>query len=279
MSLTVSRLEVEEHKLDNIKRDIREKQAQCSRRADDAKREIQSLKSQSKDATLRYGRHMPAMLRMVTQRKDEFHALPVHIGLNTKVKDMEYSLVVFAALTHTMLNRWLVTDQHDMMLLRDIAKRANWNEVNASVTRFLGHRHDTRRNRPDTTRYTTVENLVEVANDEVYNALVDSAQIERVCVFKTDDECVRYTWTGPRGNPKPFPNVAKTLSMDSLTTYRVIGDYRKGRGSQDTMPINEGQKRSFETRNPFQKDSSAALEKLQRVLQEEVQKNNQSVQW
>ena len=94
---------------------------------------------------------------------------------------------------------FIVHDDHDKNLLRKLAafKKIQPTSLRILRTKFLDKRHNIRSVEE---RLLTIERALDVKDDNVYNALVDFAQMEGQVLVATTEIAMRETFLGPKGN-------------------------------------------------------------------------------
>ncbi|CAK9008656.1 Structural maintenance of chromosomes protein 6 (SMC protein 6) (SMC-6) (mSMC6) [Durusdinium trenchii] len=143
------------------------------------KQQLQDLKRSKTDPAAAYGQGTIVMLRMIEENKSLFSRVPVHVGMQVKLRDLKWQKPVQHHL-RSQLQSFLVHDNRDFNKLKDLAKRAKCRVPNCIITKFTDRRYEIdpqKRFRSEYDDIKSFEDVLEIENPNVFNALVDQAQI------------------------------------------------------------------------------------------------------
>ncbi|EJW81776.1 SMC family domain-containing protein, partial [Wuchereria bancrofti] len=165
----------------------------------------------------RFGTSVPQIISLIKQNAAKFSKKPVGpIGAYIRIKDDSWALAVEQCLRH-LLSVWLCDNVHDRNILDSILQSHNIRAVGYIISKFLESRYDITLFEPPS-EYLTVARMVTIANDNVFNVLVDQTQMESILLIGSDSLARRMMAENP---PK---NVYKGFTKNGDEVFAKTGD-------------------------------------------------------
>jgi len=159
-------------------------------------------KKRKNDTSKIFGDYVPALLKLIERHKKDFqHNIFGPIGAHVKVKDNSWALAVEEALTPRNLNAFVCGSPKDEIMLRDFCRKEKVSPNFPIIIQPPEPRYyiDPKDKDLPASHYYTVLKSIDIENDQIFNALVNQAQIERVVLLKTDKEGSDFLYEGIPG--------------------------------------------------------------------------------
>ena len=224
-------IEEKQKSIDNFsdrKRSVQQAFITAESNLERSQRELRSLKSDLRSSEQSRtnkvskfgGTNMIRLVDMIEKSKAKFQKMPVGpIGMHVSVKNKKWNRAV-EFVTGSMLTSFVVHSQHDNKILYGLARKCNIN-VRTIISKF-GNRNNPPANMiPDSRKFTTVADVVEVDNDQAWNALLDHCKIEGNALFDTAREAGE--------KMKGARNVVQGVMPDGMTCIirnNVVSNFR-----------------------------------------------------
>ncbi|KAF1784919.1 P-loop containing nucleoside triphosphate hydrolase [Phytophthora cactorum] len=168
-----------ENRHDNCVHQLREADAEAAK----TQHRINQLKGQKRDSLAVYGSRIPQLQQLIHQNRHRFAEPPIGpLGLYVKLPErfMHFAVAIEVALKGT-LGSYLVVNGRDKALLDDLKRQAHCpqNQANIIISQRSGRRYSNLRLAEGNLAAHAICNILEVSDDEVFNALVDVCSSEK----------------------------------------------------------------------------------------------------
>ncbi|TDH65949.1 hypothetical protein CCR75_005443 [Bremia lactucae] len=168
---------------DNCVRHLREAETETS----STQYRINQLKGQKRDSLAIYGSRIPQLQQLIAHNLSRFALPPIGpLGLYVKLPEryMHFAVAIEVALKGT-LGSYLVVNGRDKALLDELKRQIHCpqNQANIIISLRNGRRYDSLRLAEGNLAAHAICNILEVNNDEVFNALVDVCSAESKLLF------------------------------------------------------------------------------------------------
>lgn len=185
---------------DNCVRELRQTESEISR----AEHRINGLRAQTRDSLAVYGNRIPQLQQLIYENRNRFTAPPIGpLGLHVKLPErfMNFAVAIEVALKGT-LQSYLVVNGRDKAVLDDLKRRIKCpqNQANIIIAKRTGRRYSNLRLAEGSLARNAIANILEVDNDDVFNALIDVCSIESKLVFERRDQAEQEVLRGSSGN-------------------------------------------------------------------------------
>uniref|UniRef100_A0A7S2WJD2 RecF/RecN/SMC N-terminal domain-containing protein n=1 Tax=Mucochytrium quahogii TaxID=96639 RepID=A0A7S2WJD2_9STRA len=203
--------------MENAKRAREEEQKNC--KAKEAS--LRQLEAMKKDADARFGTFIPDLIREIDNNKHRFSKKPEHIGLNTRLHE-KYSSWWKPVEHHLgpMLKAFIMNDRKDITEFRRICSKLKIQMIPRVVTmKFTDRRHDTANGPAKELQQRgllTIDDVLEIDNPNVYNALVDQSSIESIVLARDYAEAKQIAFAkNSNGGLEPPRGMSKCLDLNA----------------------------------------------------------------
>lgn len=225
-----------EYRYDNCVRQLRDAENEISR----VQSRISGLRSQKRDSLAVFGNKIPQLQQLIHDNMHRFSTPPIGpLGMHVKLpeKFMHLAVAIEVALKGT-LQSYLVVDGRDKALLDDLKRRIKCppNQATIIIAKRSGRRYDNLRLAEGSLTSHAICNILEVSNDEVFNALIDVCSTESKLLFNDRESAEEGVLRGSSGNFK----MARFVSE----VYVPSGDKFVVRGGNLAYIANKGSRRS-----------------------------------
>lgn len=189
-----------EYRHDNCMRQLRDAESEISR----VQGRISSLKSQKRDSLAVFGNKIPQLQQLIQENLHRFSAPPIGpLGMHVKLpeKFMHLAVAIEIALKGT-LQSYLVVDGRDKALLDDFKRRIKCppNQATIIIAKRSNRRYGNLRLAEGALEAHAICNILEVSNDEVFNALIDVCSTESKLLFNDRETAEEQVLRGSSGN-------------------------------------------------------------------------------
>uniref|UniRef100_H3H6K8 RecF/RecN/SMC N-terminal domain-containing protein n=1 Tax=Phytophthora ramorum TaxID=164328 RepID=H3H6K8_PHYRM len=214
------------------------------READNETAKIQhrmnSLRGQKRDSLAVYGSKIPQLHHLIQQNRHRFAAPPIGpLGLHVKLPErfMHFALAIEVALKGT-LGSYLVVNGQDKHLLDDLKRQAHCpqNQANIIISQRTGRRYGNLRLAEGDLAAHAICNILEVNDDEVFNALIDVCSSESKLLFDDRQTAEESVLSGSSGNFR--------MARFASEVYLPSGDKFVVRSGNLAFIANKGNRRS-----------------------------------
>ncbi|KAL4145049.1 hypothetical protein PRNP1_012723 [Phytophthora ramorum] len=214
------------------------------READNETAKIQhrmnSLRGQKRDSLAVYGSKIPQLHHLIQQHRHRFAAPPIGpLGLHVKLPErfMHFALAIEVALKGT-LGSYLVVNGQDKHLLDDLKRQAHCpqNQANIIISQRTGRRYGNLRLAEGDLAAHAICNILEVNDDEVFNALIDVCSSESKLLFDDRQTAEESVLSGSSGNFR--------MARFASEVYLPSGDKFVVRSGNLAFIANKGNRRS-----------------------------------
>ncbi|GLE11247.1 hypothetical protein PINS_up023601 [Pythium insidiosum] len=258
------RIEAKRHELARLERDLEEaknraqpprnvlddleyQHDQCVRQLRDAEGEvariqsrISSLKAQKRDSLAVFGNKIPQLQQLIQENIHRFAAPPIGpLGMYVKLPErfMHLAVAIEVALKGT-LQSYLVVNGRDKALLDELKRRIKCppNQATIIIAKRSGRRYGNLRLPEGSLHSHAICNVLEVSDDEVFNALIDVCSTESKLLFDDRESAERNVLRGTSGSFR----MAKFVSE----VYIPSGDKFVVRAGNLAYIANKGSRRS-----------------------------------
>ena len=206
---------------------VREQQVravQTRRKADEthaetekARKHKNDLKRQSKTRVAAFGQRMPELLQRIAeaQRRGELRGGAVlgPIGCVITLKDLRWAAAVESVLKQGILGSFVVFDNADAAYLHRQARALGFS-VSVYIVARTGRRYALADEPPPTMR--TVLRVLDIADPDVANALVDHHHIHKIALVESPAEGFAALKAAEAADPATAPTEAFTAAGDRL---------------------------------------------------------------
>ncbi|OWZ10122.1 Structural maintenance of chromosomes protein, partial [Phytophthora megakarya] len=167
-----------ENRHDNCVRQLREADGEAGK----TQHRKNQLKSQKRDSLAVFGNRIPQLQQLIQQNRHRFSAPPIGpLGLHVKLPERfkHFAVAIEVALKGTLAS-YLVVDGRDKALLDDLKRQIHCpqNQANIIISQRNGYRYGNLRLAEGNLAAHAICNILEVDNDEVFNALLDVCEME-----------------------------------------------------------------------------------------------------
>lgn len=216
--------------IDDMRKESNIKLEQCDSQMKHNKRELQrvldairKLEYQKKNALAMYGDSIPKLLQLIEQNKRNFSQIPIGpMGIYVKLpEDYRNKATAFDLVVGSMLNSFLVANGRDKALLsklRHQAKCASY-EAKIIITKRLNARYNSVRSPDGSLAQYAMSNILQVSDDNVYNALVDMTNMESKLIFGDRNEAENAIFLGTPGKQYMPPHVSEAYISNGDKMY------------------------------------------------------------
>lgn len=189
-----------EHRYDNCVRQLRDAESEMSRH----QHRITGLKSQKRDSLAVFGNKIPQLQQLIHENQHRFSAPPIGpLGMYVKLpeKFMHLAVAIEVALKGT-LQSYLVVNGKDKALLDDLKRRIKCppNQATIIIAKRAGRRYDNLRIAEGELAAHAICNVLEVTDNEVFNALIDVCSTESKLLFDDKESAEQSTLRGSSGS-------------------------------------------------------------------------------
>ncbi|EGZ09192.1 ABC transporter SMC family [Phytophthora sojae] len=225
-----------ENRHDNCVRQLREADSEAGK----IQHRINALRGQKRDSLAVYGNRIPQLQHLIQQNHHRFSAPPIGpLGLHVKLPErfMHFAVAIEVALKGT-LGSYLVVNGRDKALLDDLKRQAHCpqNQANIIISQRSGRRYGNLRLAEGDLAAHAICNILEVNDDEVFNALVDVCSSESKLLFDDRQSAEESVLSGSSGNFR----MARFVSE----VYLPSGDKFVVRSGNLAFIANKGNRRS-----------------------------------
>ncbi|RLN98589.1 hypothetical protein BBJ28_00022200, partial [Nothophytophthora sp. Chile5] len=229
-------LEELEARHDNCLHQLREADSEVGR----SQHRMNALRNQNRDSLAVYGAKIPQLQHLIHENRHRFAAPPIGpLGIHVKLPErfMHFAVAIEQALKGTLQN-YLVVNGRDKALLEDLKRQVNCphNQANIIIAQRTGRRYGHLRLAPGTLASHAICNILEVSDDEVFNALIDVCSTEGKLLFDDRQSAEEGVLSGSSGNFK----MARFVSE----VYLPNGDKFLVRSGNLAYIANKGSRRS-----------------------------------
>ncbi|KAL3671051.1 hypothetical protein V7S43_004234 [Phytophthora oleae] len=185
---------------DNCLQQLREADNEASR----IQHRISSLRGQKRDSLAVFGNRIPQLQQLIQQNQHRFSAPPIGpLGLHVKLPEryMHFAVAIEAALKGT-LGSYLVVNGTDKALFDNLKRQAHCpqNQGSIIISQRSGRRYDHLRLAEGNLAAHAICNILEVNDDEVFNALIDVCSSESKLLFEKREVAEESVLSGSSGN-------------------------------------------------------------------------------
>ncbi|CAI5738097.1 unnamed protein product [Peronospora destructor] len=189
-----------EHRHETCLRQLREADNEASR----VQQRINSLREQKRDSLAVYGNRIPQLQQLIQQNRHRFAAPPIGpLGLNVKLPEryMHFAVAIEVALKG-QLGSYLVINGKDKALLDDLKRQVRCppNKANIIISPRAGRRYENLRLAERSLAAHAICNILEVDDDDVFNALIDVCSLESKLLFDDRQSAEDNVLSGSSGN-------------------------------------------------------------------------------
>ena len=182
------------------------------------------------------GDWLPDVAAQLRDHAAMFSAPPVVIGAHVRVAPQharsEYLDVAWETLGSAM-RRIVVNDQSDVSKVLQVTRGMRIpDKLIRIVTRKFGPRHVPQKPQG----FTTMCDLVEVTDDNAFNALLDVTKFEQLALVSGLDEVKRRVWLGRDGNLQRIPNFLSAYEPDGTSSSVRGGSSTRETANQRPAP-------------------------------------------
>lgn len=225
-----------ESRYDNCLRQLREVEGEISR----AQTRISGLKGQKRDSLAVFGNRIPQLQQLIHENRHRFTQPPIGpLGLFVKLPEryMDFAVAIEVALKGT-LQSYLVVNGRDKALLDSLKRQVKCpqNQANIIIAERNGRRYGNLRLAEGSLAAHAICNILEVSDDEVFNALVDVCSTESKLIFDNRESAEQEVLRGSSGNFR----MARFVSE----VYMPNGDKFVVRSGNLAYIANKGNRRS-----------------------------------
>ncbi|GMF48536.1 unnamed protein product [Phytophthora fragariaefolia] len=225
-----------ENRHDNCVQQLREADSEASK----IHHRMNSLKGQKRDSLAVYGNRIPQLHHLIQENRHRFSAPPIGpLGLHVKLPEryMHFAVAIEVALKGT-LGSYLVVNGRDKALLDDLKRQAHCphNQANIIISQRSGRRYGNLRLAEGDLAAHAICNILEVNDDEVFNALIDVCSSESKLLFDDRQTAEENVLSGSSGNFR----MARFVSE----VYLPSGDKFVVRSGNVAYIANKGNRRS-----------------------------------
>ncbi|KAG2789513.1 Structural maintenance of chromosomes protein 6 [Phytophthora cactorum] len=225
-----------ENRHDNCVHQLREADAEAAK----TQHRINQLKGQKRDSLAVYGSRIPQLQQLIHQNRHRFAEPPIGpLGLYVKLPErfMHFAVAIEVALKGT-LGSYLVVNGRDKALLDDLKRQAHCpqNQANIIISQRSGRRYSNLRLAEGNLAAHAICNILEVSDDEVFNALVDVCSSESKLLFDDRPSAEQSVLSGSSGNFRMARYVSEV--------YLPNGDKFVVRSGNLAFIANKGNRRS-----------------------------------
>ncbi|KAF4031100.1 RecF/RecN/SMC N terminal domain [Phytophthora infestans] len=225
-----------ENRHDNCVRQLREADAESAK----TQHRMNQLRSQKRDSLAVYGSKIPQLQQLIHQNRHRFSEPPIGpLGLHVKLPErfMHFAVAIEVALKGT-LGSYLVVNGRDKALLDDLKRQAHCphNQANIIISQRSGRRYSNLRLGEGKLAAHAICNILEVNDDEVFNALVDVCSSESKLLFDDRQSAEQSVLSGSSGNFRMARYVSEV--------YLPNGDKFVVRSGNLAFIANKGNRRS-----------------------------------
>ncbi|KAF1784921.1 P-loop containing nucleoside triphosphate hydrolase [Phytophthora cactorum] len=225
-----------ENRHDNCVHQLREADAEAAK----TQHRINQLKGQKRDSLAVYGSRIPQLQQLIHQNRHRFAEPPIGpLGLHVKLPErfMHFAVAIEVALKGT-LGSYLVVNGRDKALLDDLKRQAHCpqNQANIIISQRSGRRYSNLRLAEGNLAAHAICNILEVSDDEVFNALVDVCSSESKLLFDDRPSAEQSVLSGSSGNFRMARYVSEV--------YLPNGDKFVVRSGNLAFIANKGNRRS-----------------------------------
>ncbi|GBG23953.1 Structural maintenance of chromosomes protein 6 [Hondaea fermentalgiana] len=211
-------------------RDLQQQLSDKKREHSQLEQNLRSLKDSAQDPKMAFGKDLPHVLNLLERNKDRFSRMPVHIGLGCKLKDQRWRIPVEHHLRNTLRN-FVVAKNSDYLIMKDLCSQARIQCPQTVIMKFQDARHsipEGRRFRSNIEGVFSFEDVLEIQDPNVYNALVDSAQIESCGLCESSTKATQVAFEDqPQGLNRLYDTHANCYQV------RKSGSHYKQSGPQN----------------------------------------------
>ncbi|KAI9909730.1 hypothetical protein PsorP6_014901 [Peronosclerospora sorghi] len=191
-----------ENRHENCLRQVREADIEASK----TQQRLHLLREQKRDSLAVYGSRIPQLQQLIHQHRHRFAAPPIGpLGLSVKLpeKYMHFAVAIEVALKG-QLGSYLVTNGKDKALLDDLKRQARCppNKANIIISKRTGRRYENLRLAEGNLGAHAICNILEVKDDDVFNALIDVCSLESKLLFDDRRAAEASVLSGSSGNFK-----------------------------------------------------------------------------
>ncbi|GMF20972.1 unnamed protein product [Phytophthora lilii] len=189
-----------ENRHENCVRQLRETDSEASK----YQHRINSLRGQKRDSLAVYGNRIPQLQQLIHENRHRFSEPPIGpLGLHVKLPErfMHFAVAIEVALKGT-LGSYLVVNGRDKALLDDLKRQVHCpqNQANIIISQRSGRRYSNLRLAEGDLASHAICNILDVNDDEVFNALVDVCSSESKLLFDDRQSAEKSVLSGPSGN-------------------------------------------------------------------------------
>ncbi|KUF91073.1 hypothetical protein AM588_10005355 [Phytophthora nicotianae] len=225
-----------ENRHENCVRQLREADAEAAK----TQHRINQLRGQKRDSLAVFGSRIPQLQQLIHQNRHRFSEPPIGpLGLHVKLPErfMHFAVAIEVALKGT-LGSYLVVNGRDKALLDDLKRQAHCpqNQANIIISQRNGRRYSNLRLAEGNLAAHAICNILEVNDDEVFNALVDVCSSESKLLFDDRQSAEQSVLSGSSGNFRMARYVSEV--------YLPNGDKFVVRSGNLAFIANKGNRRS-----------------------------------
>ncbi|KAL1512549.1 hypothetical protein ABEB36_002130 [Hypothenemus hampei] len=195
------RLEATRNELFQIKHDIMRKQEdaeslkreirQINEELDRERANLMLLQKQSGNTLLNYGRYIPKVKEMIERYKNSFQYEPKGpLGAYMKLKDKKWGVAVEGFLGRGILNAFIVDNQRDGKILRDIFSKCLEGERQPTIitSKFINRKHNVQENLTKAPPgCECLYNAVIIDDIVVSNCIIDQLNTESILLIPNNE--------------------------------------------------------------------------------------------
>ncbi|ETP10882.1 hypothetical protein F441_13557 [Phytophthora nicotianae CJ01A1] len=192
-------------------RDLEDRQDDCKtqlrqlyQEAETTKKRLNSLKQQKQNRVAAFGRNIAHLQQLIQTNLHQFTAPPIGpLGMYITLPDdfMRFERAIEVA-TGSVLRTFLVVNGQDKALLDKLRRQAHCSstEANMIISARTGYRYNNLELPSGDLAAHAICNILQVNNDEVFNALVDTCSLESKLLFDDREVAERRVLTGSSGS-------------------------------------------------------------------------------
>ncbi|RLN64578.1 hypothetical protein BBJ29_006733 [Phytophthora kernoviae] len=189
-----------ENRHDNCLHQLREADGEAGK----TQHRLNQLRSQKRDSLAVYGNKIPQLQHLIQQNLRRFSEPPIGpLGMHVKLpeKFSHFAVAIELALKGT-LGSYLVVNGRDKALLDDLKRqvKCSHNQANIIIAQRTGRRYGNLRLPEGDLASHAVCNVLQVSNDEVFNALIDVCSSESKLLFDDRQTAEESVLHGSSGN-------------------------------------------------------------------------------
>ncbi|CAI5739023.1 unnamed protein product [Hyaloperonospora brassicae] len=189
-----------ENRHDKCVRQMREAETEVNK----VQQRINLLREQKRDSLAVYGNRIPQLQQLIHKNRHRFAAPPIGpLGLSVKLPEryMHFAVAIEIALKG-QLGSYLVINGKDKAVLEDLKRQARCppNKANIIISQRAGRRYDNLRLAEGSLADHAICNILEVNNDDVFNALIDVCSLESKLLFDSRQLAEDSVLSGSSGN-------------------------------------------------------------------------------